>query len=281
MHHPPLTIGQCTALACLLEATAPKPGNVHRGADFEDLTYTDLVAAGIAIAPEMDLASERSLGQTIFHAISATKRLVKTNANLGIVLLIAPLASVRRIDSLTAGVRSVIDSLTADDAQLVYQAIQLAQPGGLGKVEKADLAEPPPSDLVEAMKLASERDLVARQYVNGFQEVLQVVVPHLQAGMQRGWSINDTIVHVHLQMMSQYPDSLIARKCGLSVAQQAADHAAEILASGAPDDEAYHQGLADLDFWLRSDGHRRNPGTTADLVAAGLFALLRDGQLKI
>jgi len=37
--------------------------------------------------------------------------------------------------------------------------------------------------------------------------------------------------------------------------------------------------LADFDFWLRSDGHRRNPGTTADLIAAALFVLLRDGLI--
>ena len=39
--------------------------------------------------------------------------------------------------------------------------------------------------------------------------------------------------------------------------------------------------LADLDFWLRSDGHRRNPGTTADLIAAGLFAALREHQIAL
>ena len=39
------------------------------------------------------------------------------------------------------------------------------------------------------------------------------------------------------------------------------------------------RALADFDFWLRSDGHRRNPGTTADLIAAALFAGLRDGWI--
>ena len=33
-------------------------------------------------------------------------------------------------------------------------------------------------------------------------------------------------------------------------------------------------------FGSASDGHRRNPGTTADLVAAGLFVLLREGIMK-
>jgi triphosphoribosyl-dephospho-CoA synthase len=52
-----------------------------------------------------------------------------------------------------------------------------------------------------------------------------------------------------------------------------------VLASGVPEGEDYLRALSDFDFWLRCDGHRRNPGTTADLIAAGLFAALRDGLL--
>lgn len=76
--------------------------------------------------------------------------------------------------------------------------------------------------------------------------------------------------------MSEFPDSLIARKCGEAVAQQSADHARYVLSCGGPGDENYERGLADLDFWLRSDHHRRNPGTTADLIAASLFVALRE-----
>ncbi|MEE3219413.1 MAG: triphosphoribosyl-dephospho-CoA synthase, partial [Planctomycetota bacterium] len=45
------SIGQCATLACLWEVTIPKPGNVHRGADFEDLTFADFLASAVAIAP--------------------------------------------------------------------------------------------------------------------------------------------------------------------------------------------------------------------------------------
>ena len=37
----------------------------------------------------------------------------------------------------------------------------------------------------------------------------------------------------------------------------------------------------EFDAWLRADGHRRNPGTTADLIAASLFAAFRDGILPM
>ncbi|MCC7087277.1 MAG: triphosphoribosyl-dephospho-CoA synthase [Pirellulales bacterium] len=273
----PLTLGQCTVLACLLEATAPKPGNIHRGADFDDLTYTDLVAASIAIAPTIDRAPEQSLGQTALQAVRAAQTLVKTNANLGIILLVSPLAQVPRTTKLADGISAVLSQLSITDAADVYQAIREANPGGLGKVKEADVSGPPSTALVQAMQLAADRDLVARQYTNDFHEVLHVVVPRLLAARSHGWSLNDSIVNVHLQLLSKYPDSLIARKCGLEVARQAADHAAHVLSMGHPGDEAFQQALADFDFWLRSDGHRRNPGTTADLIAAGLFAALREG----
>jgi len=35
-----------------------------------------------------------------------------------------------------------------------------------------------------------------------------------------------------------------------------------------------------LDRYLRDERHQRNPGTTADLLAAGLFTLLRDGIIE-
>jgi triphosphoribosyl-dephospho-CoA synthase len=80
--------------------------------------------------------------------------------------------------------------------------------------------------------------------------------------------------------MCAFPDSLIARRLGAAVANEAAARAGAVLELGLPGDEDYHEGLADLDFWLRARDHRRNPGTTADLIAAGLFAALRDGIIK-
>ncbi len=277
---PTLSIAQCASLACLLEATTPKPGNVHRGADFEDLCFPDFVVSAVAIAPALESAQRLGAGQAILDAIRATRALVPTNTNLGCVLLIAPLAAVPRERSLRAGIGDVLASLDANDARQVFEAIRLAVPGGLGRVEEMDVHGPPPTDLLQAMALAADRDLVARQYTNGFAEVLDVVVPRLQEGQRAGWSLTTAIIHTHVSLMSEYPDSLIARKCGSAVARESADRAAHVLNAGRPGEDAYNVALADLDFWLRGDRHRRNPGTTADLMAAGLFAALRDGKLK-
>src|SRR5262249_43830153 len=117
-------------------------------------------------------------------------------------------------------------------------------------------------------------------YVEDFRQLLGDVVQRIGDTLARGISLAETIVRVHLEVMSEYPDSLIARRLGTQAAREAADRAHHVLSLGQPGDEAYERGLSDLDFWLRALGHKRNPGTTADLIAAGLFAALRDGIIK-
>jgi triphosphoribosyl-dephospho-CoA synthase len=276
----PLAVGQCAALATIMEATAPKPGNVYRGADFEDLSYPDFVVSGTLLAPIFEQAADVRLGQTILAAVKTTRRAVATNANLGTILLIAPLAKVPRSTPLSTGVSAVLAQLDADDARDVYEAIRHAKPGGLGRVEEADVVAEPPASLLDAMRLAADRDMVARQYAENFATVFDVVVPGLARELDAGTWLLDAIVRVHVELMSQFPDSLIARRCGLDVARQSSARAGKVLEAGRPGSEDYEQGLADLDFWLRARGHERNPGTTADLVAAGLFVALRDGIIK-
>jgi triphosphoribosyl-dephospho-CoA synthase len=277
---PNLTLGQLAGLACLWEVSASKPGNVHRTADFEDLTFVDFAASAVAIAPAFDAAARGArLGQIVVAAVRATRDAVGTNTNLGAVLLMAPLAMADGASR--TGVSEVLSGLDADDARLVYEAIRLATPGGLGRVDEADVSGPPPDDLIYAMRLAADRDLVARQYAHDFAELFDVVLPALGDGIARDWPLDQTIVRAQLRLMADFPDSLIARKCGPAVARQSAVMAAAALAAGNPGDEQYERALADFDFWLRCDGHRRNPGTTADLVCAGLFAALRTGIIEL
>jgi len=271
--------GQCATLACLLEVSAPKPGNVHRGADFEDLRFEDFVTSAVAIAPAMDAAVDRGVGKTVFAAVEATHRTLGTNTNLGTVLLLAPLAKVPRHVPLESGVVDVLAACGPDDARDVYAAIRLAAPGGLGKVAEYDVAGPAPADLLAAMRAAAGRDMIARQYAEHFRHVLGLALPWLGEGLDREWTLAESIVHVQMRLMAAYPDSLIARKCGRAIAQESAARAARVLAAGTPGVEDYHRALAEFDFWLRSDARRRNPGATADLIAAALFAGLRDGRL--
>ncbi len=275
-----MNIGQQATLACLLEVMAPKPGNVHRGADFADLTFHDFAASAVAIAPAMENAGGRALGQTILQAIIATRAVAPTNTNLGIVLLLAPLAAAVLGDgSLREGVAAQFNSLDADDARCVYEAIRLAQPGGMGRAEQMDLADAPPANLLTAMQSAAGRDAIARQYTNGLADIFDFVAPRLQAENTAGHRLSEAIVSVHLQTLSEFPDTLIARKCGSAAAADVSVRAAAVLDVRKTDDQAYWAAVADFDFWLRSDGHRRNPGATADMICAGLFVGLLEGWL--
>ena len=274
-----LDLGQLATAACLLEISAPKPGNVHRGADFADMTFEQMALAAVAIGPAIQDCHRTGVGAAILSAVRATQTLVGKNTNLGTVLLLAPLAAADRMTP--ASVRAVLRQLEPADSESVYQAIRLARPGGLGRSGRHDVDAPAPGDLIEAMAVASERDMVARQYTSGFAELMETIVPYLLATHDQSSRLPAAIVRTHVMTMAEYPDSLIARKLGFAAAQEAADRAADTLDAGDIGEDRYHRALADLDFWLRSDGHRRNPGTTADLIAAALFICLRSGKLQL
>ncbi len=276
MQNRKLPIGTVALLACQWEVTAPKPGNVHRGADFDNTSFSDFLTSAAAIAPVLQQAAGKPLGETVLSCIQVTQQLVRSNTNLGIVLLLAPLASVPAQSCLQEGVPDVLKNLSADDAQLFYEAIRLASPGGLGTAEQSDIHGAPPADLLAAMQLAAERDDIALQYVTEFQLILAEVVPMLLAGRRDGLNLTETIIRTHLQLLSSRGDSLIGRKCGSEVNRRVREQATFCLQSIEHGSEAYLGAVSDFDFWLRADGRKRNPGTTADLIAAGLFAVFRD-----
>lgn len=271
-----LSLGQCARLACLWEAAAPKAGNVHPGRDFADLKYADFVASAEAIAPVFDRADRQAVGETVLAAIKATRRIVATNTNLGIVLLLAPMAAVPREQSLRQGVPAMLDALTLTDSRDVYAAIRLACPGGLGQSAEQDIAAEPTLPLRQIMTLAADRDRVARQYAFGHEDVLDVGMPALLDSFERFGAAEQAIVFAHLAILARFPDSLIARKRGLEEARQASRNARAVLDAGWPQTPKGQAAFAALDAWLCAEGHARNPGTSADLVTACLFAALRD-----
>jgi triphosphoribosyl-dephospho-CoA synthase len=175
----------------------------------------------------------------------------------------------------------VLQMLTIDDARAVYEAIRLACPGGMGEVEEQDIRQEPTQSLRQVMALAAQRDLVARQYVNGFTEVFGEGLPALQQGIERMRSIEGGIISCHLQLLAGHRDSLIERKLGQREAAEASRRAEQVLAAGWPERPEGKAALKDYDVWLRGRGHQRNPGTTADLVTACLFVLLREGRLRL
>lgn len=260
----------------MLEATAEKPGNVHPGASFPDLTYDDLVAAAVAIAPAIDAAAERPIGRTILAAVEAARSAADTNANLGIILLTAPLAAVPDDEPLdAAAVERVLARLDAADAADVWQAIGRARPGGMGTVPEGDLAGPAPADLRAAMRAAAGRDQIARLWAGGFAPLFDGPCGDLAAAIASGIPLLDAIIDCHLRQLAREPDSLIARRHGAAAAADVSAGAAAILRLP---DAARPAAIAAFDAALRVP-RRLNPGTTADLVAAALYILVRGGRL--
>ena len=277
-------VARWVELAALLEVTARKPGNVHPLMSFEDCSYVDFVLSAQAIVPVFQKISHLQVGDAVYQAIDRTQQSVRTNTNLGLVLLFVPLAraaaeSLHRNDTAAAVcltnfrncLYSVLKSLTCKDTRDVIRGIRVANAGGMGTVAKYDIQDNPQGDLVTIMAAAQKKDLVARQYCNGFADVLEVCLPELDASIQKGLSLEEAIIRTHVYTMSQFPDSLIVRKRGECEGIESMQRATEVIESDWPEGIQSHTKLDQLDSWLRAVGNQRNPGTTADLVAASLF----------
>ena len=280
----PRSVGQSAALACLLEASAPKAGNVHPGAAFVDMDFADFLISGLSIAPVFDATTGCSVGQLVLATVTATAQQLDVNTNLGTLLLLAPLVKAWELhhhthsarptaEELQSSLRDVLDHLDARDAELVYQAIRLAKPSGLGRTQAHDVHGDAPSNLREAMRVAADVDAVARQYVNGFEDVCGTLVTWLRNCLGRGQNLFEAIGEIQLRWLAEQGDGLIVRKAGALLAAEAQQLAGIALVEWLETGERGVRWHA-LDTFLRADGHRRNPGTTADLIAAALFVLL-------
>jgi triphosphoribosyl-dephospho-CoA synthase len=261
--------------ACALEVLSPKAGNVHPGASFADLSAADFLRAADALATAVADRSLGSLGPRVLEAVRRAMAVGPSNVNLGIALLIVPLvaAQERPGGAWPQRIAAVLEELTAEDGAAVFQAIRLSKPGGLGRSPQLDVDKTTgPVDLVAAMRLASERDRVARQYRTGFLDLLEGVVPLVDQEIVRWGDPLQGVRWAQIALLAQQPDSLILRKCGPAVADEATRRAAAVWA--AEEEAERERRWRNFDVWLRGDSNRRNPGTTADLIAAALYLLL-------
>jgi triphosphoribosyl-dephospho-CoA synthase len=275
-----MDVATLAQLSCLLEVSAPKPGNVSPGMRFRDMSYEDFLVSALAIGPAMGEAGKVPLGITIERALAATRDVTRANTNLGLVLLLTPLAaaSILMAGNLRERLQRVLRATTIEDARLVYNAIRSANPGGMGRVSDEDLGEQPKVTLLNAMHLARERDSVAREYVTDFEITFDHGVPALRAARRSGLGWLDAVTEAGLSLLSEVPDTLIARKAGKEVALQVSAEARGVLEAGGVRSQAGRKALAEFDAGLRDPQNSRNPGTTADLIAAATFVtLLEDG----
>lgn len=271
----PDEIAAAAQLACVLEASADKPGNVSPSRPFADTRYEDYLASAIVLGPVLAQAGRRPLGQTIDDAITATAQVTERNTNLGIVLLLAPLArAALRGGALREQVRAVLEETTVEDARTAYAAIRRATPGGLGSADSQDVRAEPTVTLLQAMSLAAERDAIASEWRSGFRLTFDVGGPALARARSDGLPWLDAVVECFLRLLAESPDTLIARKLGAGAAADVSCRARAALAAGGVRTGEGRAALHALDETLRDERNTRNPGTTADLTAAAIFVTL-------
>jgi triphosphoribosyl-dephospho-CoA synthase len=264
--------------ACALDVSTPKPGNVSMQSPGHGMSASQFLISADASADAL-LARGSPVGQRILDAVTRTRDAVGCNTNLGIVLLVAPLAAALEHISGTLSAHTwrdatarVLAALDIDDARLAYRAIALANPGGLGDAPEQSVHAPPTVGLRDAMQFASERDSIARQYTNQFQDIFETGLAACRetpAGVP-----GIAMLNVFLAFLGGWPDSHIVRKHGLALAQSVTLAAREQHARWRQTALHSQHAPADAqpDAWdAELKARAINPGTSADLAVATLF----------
>jgi triphosphoribosyl-dephospho-CoA synthase len=278
--------------------------------NFADMTYDTFCTAATAIGAAVDdyhqTASRESrefgLGDYCLCMVQAMMDSVGKNTSLGTILLLAPL--IVAVEG-SKPIDRVLADMSPRDTELVYDAIRIANPGGMGKSAQMDVAEAAPPSLKEAMLFASGHDDVALQYVSDFGLVKRlghriaelVSTPILRPergeqqepqGMRKSVSevsFNRVVQLIQIEVLAERVDSLIVRKSGVELAKVVMDECQKI-AGMRPEEECWQNRWNQLDCWMRekrnSEGKQLvNPGTTADLIAAAIFFCMQNGLCDV
>jgi triphosphoribosyl-dephospho-CoA synthase len=272
--------------ACRLDVAVRKPGNVSLASPGHGMQAHMFVDSAQAAMPALFEPGAR-VGRRIENAVAASFATAGCNTNLGIVLLCAPIAlalerepGVATAVALRAAIEDVLRDLDVEDTRAAYRAIAMANPGGLGDAEREDVHDAPTLDLRSAMALAASRDSIARQYASGYADLFQLALPLCARGflpmMEGDCTAPDArtkarVQRVYVGLLSRLPDSHIVRKHGIVVAQSVMRAAqgwrvqsdAGVAIDALP-------AFAQWDEALKRE--RINPGTSADLTVATLFA---------
>jgi len=262
--------------ACLAELEALKPGNVHIFADGHGMQVQDFVRSAEAAAGQIAVPG-LSVGERIQRAVQASWDAVGCNTNLGIVLLCAPLIHAALSESagpLRERLQAVLAALTVADAACAFSAILRAAPAGLGDSPRHDVHQAPTVTLLDAMREAQGRDLVARQYASAFADVFEFGVTCYRECMQRwerpAWAMSA----VYLGFLSRFDDTHVVRKHGQQAAAELRAEAAvyETALRACENPKTQQRALLEFDRSLKARG--LNPGTSADLTVASFLVVL-------
>ncbi len=304
-------IAKCLELAILFEVSADKPGNVNLVTGFEGTRYEHFLASAVACASHFESAAIQGvrvsrgecnvdaarLGRTIRNCVADINYWQKGgNTLLGTVILLSPIAVAAGMTStreellfgildVRRNLKFVVESTTPEDAVQVYEAIRTANPSGLGKVPELDINDPGSVDriledhvtLYDVFTMSSTRDNVCSEWVRNYPITFEVAYRHLKERIENAANLNEAVVHTFLKVLSEYPDTFIARKVGTERAREVSIMAGAVLESGGLVTPKGRKELRQFDLHLRRSDNYLNPGTTADIIAAALSLVILEG----
>jgi triphosphoribosyl-dephospho-CoA synthase len=306
----PRQIANCLELAILLESGAHKPGNVSVVTNFDGTRYEHFLASAVAVSPSFECAAEKGISLSrgeispadvgVGHIIKECMESINGwqhggNTLLGTVILLSPLAiasgmsraekGVFDVAELRKNLKLVVESTTPEDAVKLYEAIRIANPGGLGKVSDLDVNSPDSTTkildekitLYEVFKIAAGYDTICSEWVNDYTVTFDFAYPHLAEQIRRTSDISAAIIQTFLKVLAAHPDTFIARKTSFEKAKEVSVKASCILQLGALETPIGRQSLSKFDQELRRESNLLNPGTTADLTAAALALCVLSG----
>lgn len=304
-------ISKCLELAILLEVSAEKPGNVSfksgfRGTRIEHF-LASAVAAGLALQEaafrgtlvkenKLELA-EVGMGQLVKTCVTDVNAWQKGgNTILGTIMLFIPIAVAAGMTPnkkkysldfslLRKNIDLAVKSTTALDSVHLYEAVNIASPSGLNDAPDLDVTDPRSKDrlikenirLYEVFKIASEYDDICSEWVHNYPITFDIAFPYLMKNLNSSKSLNTAIVHTFLKILSERPDTFIARKVGKKIAQEVSSNARTVLKHGGLETAKGRKEIMEFDKKLRVSGNKCNPGTTADLTAAALALCMLSG----
>lgn len=262
--------------ACEVELQAFKPGNVSIYSAAHDMTADDFrLSANVSAPPLCNPAY--SLGEKIYYAVKATREAVGCNTNLGIILLSAPLLQAASLSQSPSELRQTLQQVlahtTVADADWTFKAIALAMPAGLGEVQNQDVNASASVSLTEAMRLASDKDRIALQYITDYKDIFDFTVLRYNQTLLKWGNQHWAAVAVYADLLSHYPDSHIERKYGNQYTQMVAARMTQLkeALSSTENPAVLMPLLHDIDGQLKSQ--RINPGTSADITVATVLAV--------
>ncbi|WP_435066883.1 triphosphoribosyl-dephospho-CoA synthase [Haloplanus sp. C73] len=265
-------------LALLLEvASTPKPGNVDRKRDHEDLHFEQFLTGAVGARPGFEqVEAGDPIGEAFERGVRGMSQQSGGNTQFGCLLLLVPLVRAAATDRLSPdGLRAVVSETTVDDAAAFYRAFEHVDvavgdpPEDAPNLDVRRGADAVPAlrdrglTLADVMATSADRDGNAAEWTDGFERTFAAA----EAVLDDEGPVTDRLARAFLDLLAERPDTLVATQHGEERAREVSRRAAEVR-----DDPAAADQLAEefLDNGI-------NPGTTADLTAATAFVALERG----